>query len=472
LAEKPLPNATPNPGFEIPLSSDTFDGWEVKEFGHKAVLDFEEKMRGRASLRFDSTDKPQSSGLDHSLSPATISEYAFRFTGYVRTAELTGGASLYVVVHKADGKRYFDFLPEEVVSGNANWTRLELLIPKFSEVANARFGVLVWGHGSAWFDDLRMTSIDTNAPLSEQASTYLATALDTMEQNSIRRDSVNWPQVRESAYMLAAGSETTQDTYPAIEVAIRLLEDGHSHLYTPGEAKALQGDVTENAVLGPWVAPSGELLDSKIGYVSVPGFQGTNPTRTTRFADQLQAEIARLDSAHPCGWIVDLRNNWGGNVFAMLAGIGPLLGNGNAGGGVTAEGRTIFRAYNDGSSGEASISKAPYVLSLSHPPLAVLIGGKTASSGEALALAFIGKANTRTFGLPSAGATTGNSPFPLSDGAVLNLAITHMMDSAGKVYTGKIEPDVRVDSEGVDAAIGEATNWLNERCREASDTDR
>lgn len=171
LAEKPLPNATPNPGFEIPLSSDTFDGWEVKEFGHKAVLDFEEKMRGRSSLRFDSTDKPQASGFARSLSPATISEYAFRFTGYVRTAELTGGASLYVVVHKADGKRYFDFLPEEVVSGNANWTRLELLIPKFSEVANASFGVLVWGHGSAWFDDLRMTSIDTDAPLSEQAST-------------------------------------------------------------------------------------------------------------------------------------------------------------------------------------------------------------------------------------------------------------------------------------------------------------
>lgn len=303
-------------------------------------------------------------------------------------------------------------------------------------------------------------------------TTYLATALDTMEQNSIRRDSVNWSQVRESAYMLAAGSETTRDTYPAIEVAIRLLEDGHSHFYTPGGAKALQGDATENAVLGPWVAPSGELLDSKIGYVSVPGFQGTNPTRTTRFADQLQAVIVRLDSAHPCGWIVDLRNNGGGNVFAMLAGIGPLLGNGNAGGGVTAEGRTIFRAYNDGTSGDASISKGPYILSTSNPPIAVLIGNKTASSGEALALAFVGKANSRTFGLPSAGATSGNSPFPLSDGAVLNLAITHMMDSADKVYTGKIEPDVRVDSEGEDAAVGEATNWLNERCREASDTAR
>ena len=48
-----------------------------------------------------------------------------------------------------------------------------------------------------------------------------------------------------------------------------------------------------------------------------------------------------------------------------------------------------------------------------------MIGPRTSSSGEMTALALVGRSKVRTFGAPSAGFTTTNVPYPLSDGAFL-----------------------------------------------------
>src|SRR5437899_12878929 len=48
---------------------------------------------------------------------------------------------------------------------------------------------------------------------------------------------------------------------------------------------------------------------------------------------------------------------------------------------------------------------------------AVLTDESTASVGEAVAVAFIGRSNTRSFGQPTAGVPTGNVVYHLADGA-------------------------------------------------------
>ncbi len=45
----------------------------------------------------------------------------------------------------------------------------------------------------------------------------------------------------------------------------------------------------------------------------------------------MHRKIAEQDSKNLLGWIVDLRWNSGGNMWPMIAGIGPLLGNGTYG---------------------------------------------------------------------------------------------------------------------------------------------
>jgi C-terminal processing protease CtpA/Prc len=65
-----------------------------------------------------------------------------------------------------------------------------------------------------------------------------------------------------------------------------------------------------------------------IGYVRVRSTTDVGEDATS-FATTLQQTIRTKDtSVDVVGWIVDLRGNSGGNMWPMVAGIGPILGEG------------------------------------------------------------------------------------------------------------------------------------------------
>jgi hypothetical protein len=90
-------------------------------------------------------------------------------------------------------------------------------------------------------------------------------------------------------------------------------------------------------------------------------------------------------------------------------------------------------------------------------PVAVPIDGRTVSSGEMTAIAFVGRPGARSFGAPSGGFTTGNRQVPLADGATIVLTGSFIRDRTGRDYHGAITPD-----ETVDPALAEqaAVRWL------------
>ncbi len=111
-----------------------------------------------------------------------------------------------------------------------------------------------------------------------------------------------------------------------------------------------------------------------------------------------------------------------------------------------------------------------YRLKQTSAPIAVLTGPMTGSSGEAMVVAFRGRTNTRSFGQPTSGASSGNLGFQLSDGAAIALTISLFADRDGRVYGGRIEPDTLVEGDptGVLDPVKEAaTAWLKRRpaCR-------
>jgi C-terminal processing protease CtpA/Prc len=205
-----------------------------------------------------------------------------------------------------------------------------------------------------------------------------------------------------------------------------------------------------------------------IGYLSVPWVATTDAATCTLIADSIQSIIELLDSKGISSWIIDLRKNTGGNCWPMLAGLGPLIGEGICGYFVSPDSKSPWR-YKDGASinGNSivvSTSKKGYQLINPVKKIAVLIGPKTSSSGEIAALAFKGKENTSFFGEPSAGFTTANSTYPLRDGSMLVLTVCKEADRTGKVCEGKIIPDERVSvtssSKENDPAKNAALRWL------------
>jgi carboxyl-terminal processing protease len=327
------------------------------------------------------------------------------------------------------------------------------------------------------------------------ARAYLDSAITVMQNVAFYRARVDWPTVRAGARTMAAGATTPAGTYPAIRFALAALGDRHSFLQPPvagaatgpdaGAQVVLPGAVGARAV--PAGAPPADSLDGEIvggryGYLRVPTFAvplGTPDAaaRITAMADTLQALVRAVDAQGPCGWVVDLRHNRGGNMWPMLVGVAPILGEGPYGAFVDASGGSVQWYYADGAAGTLSASgvrsvaartsRPPYALRRPDPPVAVLTDSLTASSGEAIAVAFRGRPAARSFGGATTGVPTANAGYRLPDGAFLLIMVSVDADRTGRRYDTRIPPDVPVPQTAApatdDATVVAATGWLATR---------
>ena len=90
-----------------------------------------------------------------------------------------------------------------------------------------------------------------------------------------------------------------------------------------------------------------QILKTQIGYIKISGFSYTD-SLCNAFALRLQQIIKEIDNNNLKGWIIDLRNNTGGNMWPMLLGIGPIIGDGTAGYFVNDKKDFMAWGYSDG----------------------------------------------------------------------------------------------------------------------------
>lgn len=313
---------------------------------------------------------------------------------------------------------------------------------------------------------------EPNDTISADAESYLGVVLGIMQDNSINRFTIDWPEFRRATFERAGSAQTTADTYPAILLAIEMLGDGHSFFLGAASAAPATANVTA-ALARP---PAGHVLRDVFGYIYVPAFSGS-VQQADDLAKTLQNLIETNDAPERCGWLVDLRHNTGGNMWPMMAGVGPVLGEGLAGFFVDPDPNVPSHPWGYDSAGSWSGSSTvtpiddPYKLETPNPAVAVLTDELTASSGEAVTIAFRERPKTRSFGEPTLGLSTANQGFNLRDGARLFLTTSTMADRTETLYGGPVDPDQlavtnigsagEIDpTRGDDAAVEAALDWL------------
>ncbi len=397
--------------------------------------------------------------------------YLIEFSAKIKTQNLKGnGAAIVITIEDAEGGHLFtENMNNSKLSGNNEWTEIKLEAFSVPEAAKIKIGGIVYGKGIAGFDDFNVDLI----PLSERspsriAKKYIKKAVKIVSKNSIMRDEADIDLLESNALKIAGDAQNYSDCHLAAQYLINGLGDHHSFLMKPETSNSFieEEDADEAAI---------EFAKYKViencGYISVPAMFSGNEQLMVAFADTIQQALKLMDQQNLDGWIVDLRDDMGGNMNPMLAGIGPLLTGETLGHLIDVKGRKETWSYNNGAiywNNKKYLSATESVLLKNknkNKPIGVLIGPRTGSSGEATAISFIGNPNTRFFGEPSWGISTGNGEFDLPDDAKIYLTSTIMADRNGKKYGGKIIPDVVVEDEGknkektLEAAIGWIKNY-------------
>jgi hypothetical protein len=247
------------------------------------------------------------------------------------------------------------------------------------------------------------------ATISPAASAYLEEVVTLLERHSFKRRTIDWTAFRREVLVAAGAAQTPAQTTPGIRRALELLGDGHSVRISPRGVAIAAPTRTCEAPFARFVATP------DVGYVRVQSFAGT-PAQAAEYAQQLQDTIRALDRDGLRGWIVDLRGNMGGNMYPMLAGVGPLLGDGVAGYFLNGDSAWAPYSYRDGVSSYADMPlhqvSRVYRLRRPNPRVAVLTNGRVASAGEAVAVAFRARPDTRSFGTETAHPVTQSRTAP------------------------------------------------------------
>jgi carboxyl-terminal processing protease len=263
------------------------------------------------------------------------------------------------------------------------------------------------------------------------------------------------------------------DQHPTLAVARQLIEqalsdlnDGHGRLLPPGRTDG------HAPTAGVPTTPHGRMLPNRVGYLLLPAVSADPGSQeAAAYAARGEELIRSLAGRGASAWIVDLRWNTGGDMYPMLAAVGGLLDRGRIIGFQPTTGSRTWVAYDGGafSAGghQVMAAPAPEPPVPQRPRVALLIGSQTASSGEAVLVAFLGQRDIHTFGQPTFGVPNAPTTVPLNDGYAMEYSAEKDIDRTGRPYEGPIAPEQSVAAPkgfvAGDAEMQAAVQWLRPR---------
>lgn len=251
----------------------------------------------------------------------------------------------------------------------------------------------------------------------------------------------NWKksEINQAISELTKDARKIEDIYKVLDKVFEMIGDDKSYVVN-SRGEIVAGDKNAfDCILGQKQTPA---LPNNIAYLEIPTTQ-LNPVD---IAIAIQNDLKARELEATDAWIIDLRSLTGGNLEGMLAGLGPILGDGVLGAFFYDDNKKEDWEYKDGGSFIGGVRKVSVPNSLEVlsplPKVAVLIDGSTCREGEQLFAAILGRPNTRTFGNATAGRAFLEGQKSLSDGHKLHFVKAMLMNRESNLTTfPNLHPD-------------------------------
>lgn len=432
-------------------SSDAYPDWNPisasSGYRSQAFGDPRSKDGAHASIDSMGTASGPFGGVIGALDPADYRGREIELSADVEVLDGAGSAAIWV---RADGAgrepAFATSAGYPVAKGAMQARQLRLYVPVDS--SKLVLGAIALGEARARITRLKVSVLTSRTSIPD-AYAVVEAAFALVDKHALDAPKINLEALRDQLLTEGLRGTPSPEAYIRIVALLEALGDDHSFAIPPAQAVAHRD--SGQAARGI----ESRLIDGS-GYILVPGFSGSGVEATGEFAGDVCNALVELAPAVTKGWVVDLRENTGGNMWPMLRGLGPLLGAGKLG---------SFRDRNQNE--EPWILDSEQACDLAIPQdarVAVLLSPSTASSGEAVAIAFSGRPNTRSFGRSTAGRSTANMSLALPDGGMLFLTSAIDVDRNGKAFPAGVAPDVDIElTPWAGDALAAALAWLDDR---------
>lgn len=173
------------------------------------------------------------------------------------------------------------------------------------------------------------------------------------------------------------------------------------------------------------ITVASKMLDNKIGYVQVTGFEQVTPK-------QFSEAITALEKDGMNGLIVDLRDNGGGLLDSAVSMLDTML----------PEGVVVYSKDKAGKKEEYSATNDDAFTK----PLAILVNENSASASEVFSGAIQDNGTGKLIGTKTYGKGIVQGIFPLGDGSALKMTTAKYYTPKGRNIHGKgLTPDIEVE---------------------------
>jgi hypothetical protein len=99
------------------------------------------------------------------FAPGSLLGKRVRFSGYVRSREVTGWAGLWMRVDGPNGETLaFDNMQKRAIKGTGDWKEYQIVLDVPASAQKIAFGLLLAGKGGVWMDDLKFEVVGTDVP--------------------------------------------------------------------------------------------------------------------------------------------------------------------------------------------------------------------------------------------------------------------------------------------------------------------